>query len=629
MSASRSRSRVSSRLGHGPSISYAQSALPDGPVDEETVELLGELVHPHHEQHETLVGDDGDEGDSQNSERQHLPWWRRPSPWWLMVATPFSTIAMSATLAPKVEIYTLLACSVHKPEIFKNMQTYVPSIFPRPLDAFYVNTTFPPSFDIATSNSASLVISMDEPIPSPCAADPVVQAAVAKLATVITTTMGTLGCLTTGWWGSVSDRFGRTRILGFTLFGLLVNDFTFIFVTKNHDRVPGGYWFLLLGPTVEGLFGGFTTGSAASHAYLADTTTSSDRSRVFSLFLGLVFVGLGIGPSFGGLLVRYSHNLLSVFYVATAIHASYAILVWIALPESLTKAQMLSASVQYQEDQRLLADQERTTLLRVQRLFSFLKPLTLFFPAPVEVGSSTKGRKWDWNMTLLAMAYGFTVSIMGSLTIKFQYLIAHYGWTSEYVRVTVGYLVSANGVTRAVYLAILLPLAIKLIKSNSKRPRSAESEPLLADSKSKPHSASFDLSLARVSLLIEVIAYTAMPFAPTGLIFTLCTMLSSFGGGFSPAVQSASLELYTRKTGESGNVESGRLFGALSVLQALCGQIIGPSLYGIVYVKTVATFPKAIFFVSVASVVISLTCLSLVRLPTDIKLDAEDVGGSG
>lgn len=57
-------------------------------------------------------------------------------------------------------------------------------------------------------------------------------------------------------FSQISDRFGRTRILGFTLFGLLSNDFIFIFVTKNYDRVPGGYWFLIGGPIIEGLAGG-------------------------------------------------------------------------------------------------------------------------------------------------------------------------------------------------------------------------------------------------------------------------------------------------------------------------------------------------------------------------------------
>ncbi|KAJ6597071.1 major facilitator superfamily domain-containing protein [Mycena vulgaris] len=621
---SRSRSRVSSSSRHRPgrSVSYAQSVLPDGPVDEETVELLSELMHPHHDQEETLVDDDEDA--QRNAERQRLPWWKRPSPWWLIMCTPLSTIAMSATMAPKIEIYTMLACSVHKPEIFRDTQllsAYLPSSLRTHEEPN--GTSFPPSFDIAIKNATSPIISMTKPEISPCASDPVVQAAVAKLTTAITASMGVLGCLTTGWWGSFSDRHGRTRILGLTIFGLLITDFNFIFVTKNFDRIPGGYWFLIVGPIIEGCLGGFTSASAASHAYMADTTSPSERSRIFSVFLGLVFSGLGAGPTIGGLLVRFSHSLLSVFYLAGAVHASYAILAWFLLPESLTKTQMQTAYVQHQESMRLLYAVEPTLLIRFQRLFTFLKPLTIFFPEPVKTNpnhSPLKGRKWDWNLTLLAIAYGFTISIMGSVMVKFQYLITTYKWDSEYV----GYFLSITGATRAICLAVILPLAIKFAKSNFRQPR-PESDPLLSQSR-KPHSASFDLALARGSLVLEVIAYAAMPFAPTGLSFTLFTMLASMGAGFTPAVQSAALELYGQKNGSgSGSVESGKLFGALSVLQALCGQILGPSIYGLVYIKTVGTFPRAIFAVSVASVLVSFTCVSLVRLPSDIHTDVEEV----
>ncbi|KJA21992.1 hypothetical protein HYPSUDRAFT_202486 [Hypholoma sublateritium FD-334 SS-4] len=59
---------------------------------------------------------------------------------------------------------------------------------------------------------------------------------------------------------------------------------------------------------------------------------------------------------------------------------------------------------------------------------------------------------------------------------------------------------------------------------------------------------------------------------------------------FTPAV----LALYSRR----GGTEIWRLLGALSVLQALCSQIFGPTLYGLVYMKAVARYPATIFFVS-------------------------------
>ena len=44
-------------------------------------------------------------------------------------------------------------------------------------------------------------------------------------------------------------------------------------------------------------------------------------------------------------------------------------------------------------------------------------------------------------------------------------------------------------------------------------------------------------------------------------------------------------------------------------------QILGPSLFGVVYMKTVASFPEAMFYVFMASVLLSLSFLFLVQIP--------------
>ena len=84
-----------------------------------------------------------------------------------------------------------------------------------------------------------------------------------------------------------------------------------------------------------------------------------------------------------------------------------------------------------------------------------------------------------------------------------------------------------------------------------------------------PHSAAFDLGLARYSLALEVVCYTVIAFMPTALTFTVFAMLASWGGGFNPAVQALALELYTRRHKSREEAETGKLFGALSVVQAM------------------------------------------------------------
>ena len=75
----------------------------------------------------------------------------------------------------------------------------------------------------------------------------------------------------------------------------------------------------------------------ATHAYLSDTTTPATRSRTFSLMLGLLFCGMALGPTLGGLLISRTNNILSVFYAAATLHATYALLALFVVPESLTK----------------------------------------------------------------------------------------------------------------------------------------------------------------------------------------------------------------------------------------------------------------------------------------------------
>jgi hypothetical protein len=46
-------------------------------------------------------------------------------------------------------------------------------------------------------------------------------------------------------------------------------------------------------------------------------------------------------------------------------------------------------------------------------------------------------------------------------------------------------------------------------------------------------------------------------------------------------------------------------------------QILGPAMYGLVYMNTVATFPRAIFAVSIAMVTIAFMLLAFVKLPKE------------
>ena len=124
--------------------------------------------------------------------------------------------------------------------------------------------------------------------------------------------------------------------------------------------------------------------------------------------------------------------------------------------------------------------------------------------------------------------------------------------------------------------------------------------------------AHFNLTVARVSLLVELTAFILISLSTTGPQFYAASMMVSLGAGFNPLIQALALDLMP-----SGGKDAGKLFGAIGMLGALSSQVIGPTLFGIVYMATVATFPKAIFVVGAAVLFCAFTLLAFVRLPRD------------
>jgi len=114
-------------------------------------------------------------------------------------------------------------------------------------------------------------------------------------------------------------------------------------------------------------------------------------------------------------------------------------------------------------------------------------------------------------------------------------------------------------------------------------------------------------------------------------MFVGATSLGSASAGVMPAAQSFALStLQGRKLAENertarlhGNTDttteqdvapdSGKLFGAIAVLQAISQTILGPIIFGVIYSNTVASFPKAIFAVAGVLVLVAIVLTIFVR----------------
>lgn len=91
---------------------------------------------------------------------------------------PIISIAMGSTIAPKVDIYTTLACIQHKPEIMDNrsipLSLFTLTVAPTDNVSYF-------SYNDAKELPGAIDIPTQKPS-NPCKADPVVNAAVAQLA---------------------------------------------------------------------------------------------------------------------------------------------------------------------------------------------------------------------------------------------------------------------------------------------------------------------------------------------------------------------------------------------------------------------------------------------------------------
>ncbi|KAI0309145.1 major facilitator superfamily domain-containing protein [Amylostereum chailletii] len=503
--------------------------------------------------------------DEQLQQRKHRPWWRRPSYWWQICIIPVTLLAIAATVPAKIELINAVVCRSQR-----------------------------------ALRDGSL-----ETIPvAPCHSDPKVQAGATAILAAMTTLTGILACITTPRWGSLSDRHGRVFVLRVYGFGPLLADLAFLAVLLRPQYVPGGVWGVLWSSAIEGLFAVGTT--AASYAYLADTTETESRSRIFALYLGLYNVGQGLGPFMCSTITHLTGNSLNVYWLSIPVHLLFLLICWLILPESLLPIQMEVAQRKHQEE--IAARRPKEKWLSLSMLLSPFAPLGVFLPKSAPDNFSRNTRRKD----------------------------CFFGWASEMI----GLVLSLNSISKAAFLSVLLPLAIKFLKPNPHRelpsptrirppsPNPDASTPLLGRSTPISQSQAYtsnehnggllwDLALAKLSLVVQIGAFFLMSVATTSWAFVGGILSVSFGAGYTPTINTLALEFYRR----SGGTEAGKLFGAMTFVQVLGYQILGPAIFGFLFMTTVETHPKTILYAGMAIVFSCLIVLQFVRIPPDISTE--------
>ncbi|KAF8583727.1 MFS general substrate transporter [Ramaria rubella] len=596
---------------------------------------------------------------SKRLERIKKPWYRA-RPLWIAPFAVTASLCRGMTLAPRTEVFIQLACEEfsqgrhHHTSQHKHIQSLY-TTFPNhhyptsDADKKYTHLLIDrdpivtlPSVEKPTSKSGS-VDDKDPPDekvrPVNCSANPAVQAGAAKLQTIMTTIMGLLSALTTGWWGQFGDQRGRTKVIASATFGLLFTDVMFLIASNPPEILRGrAHTLLLVAPVLEGLLGGWSTLQGATHAYISDCTSAGSRAQIFSRFTGVFHVGLALGPEIAALLLRSTHSTTKVFRTSVVCAFINLFLLLFVFPESLdkeTREQNIKAAKEAKEKALQAAHGKRGLWRPVKTaLKTFVEPLGILGPKLRE-----RGRGLDWTLTLVSLSMFTFYLSLGLNQMKYLYAKHVFSWDGE----TLSYYITAVGTARALHLLLILPTIIRLLKPppvvNASQPTSTTQGKKVAPTpKGLLAEIKFDLLVAKVSAVVDILSHVLATLAliSSEALFVGFTTISSFGAGMTPALQSVAMStLYLREGGgqnnegpSKGGAEVGKLFGAFSVVQAVGSMILGPMLFGTVYSTTVRSYPKAIFVVAAGLLLVSLAMLLLIRpprvdIPIEIRVETE------
>ncbi|KAI1101097.1 MFS general substrate transporter, partial [Jackrogersella minutella] len=501
-----------------------------------------------------------------------LPWWRRPSVYWLLGPYFLFTLAFGGVIVPKLNLIVDLICRNY----FSERQLLDPSF------------TFTP-----------VIMGGDNPQCN----DPRVQKNVAAFTLVLSALTGALSALTAPKLGSLSDRYGRKRLMVISSCGGLANEVVTIFAAQFPESVS--YHWLILGAFFDGIMGSFTAGSILGHSYTSDCAGPSKRGVHIGYLHACLFTGLAFGPLLAGYFVEWTGSLVFIFYIVLGCHSFVISYFWFFLPESVSKKRQLAAREKHRAQAEATAVQLRSEIpssvesVVGPRATSFLNnrmgtwlPAVLsanpLAPLKILAPSGRNNSRLRRNLIILALIDTMIMSsAMGANTVIVLYSEYMFDWgTLEASR-----FVSVVSMVRVVILLFILPVINYIFRVRPlRRQRRESSDANVVETNSGADN--LDVWLLRFALVSDAVGTAGYIFVRREDLFVVCGLATAFGGLASATIQSAI-------TKHVPSERVGALLGAIGLLHAL-GRVFAPALFNGLYAGTVETFPQA-FFVLLAS----------------------------
>ncbi|KAL9102356.1 MAG: hypothetical protein Q9163_002478 [Psora crenata] len=553
---SRSRSQSGPLSQRHDAFTAAYGAI--DPVDhapDENEALLGSTKGRKHKEPPGIGNGHGDSDTplkwSGQRDFEGLPWWRTPSAR-APLTCPCGTIANGLGYAR----YT--GCSHPSPFSQRPSINLILSLICR--EYFSERSMQDPTFHMMP-----VIQGQDNP---QCQI-PEIQSLVSKFTLYGSLISGILSAIITPKLGALSDQYGRIKMLGVTVTGMVISETVFILVATYTDMLSVNW--ILVGYIFDGLGGSFIAAMALTYSYASDCAAPEKRNVVFGYYHGCLFGGIALGPLFAGYVVKATGNILSIFYIAIACHCAFLLFLAFVVPESLTKERQRAAR---DKKELIVAEQQagqiytRRPLSLAKAIFkgtNVLAPLAILWPT--EPGINPAVRR---NLFFLAAVDTTMFGVaMGSMTVILIYSEYMFGWGTFETSI----FLSTVNACRVAVLVILLPTMTRVIRGprSKRRQQSSGCDTL-------------DLGIIRVAIFFDLMGYVGYATVRSGPLFVVCGAIAAVGGMGSPTLQSA-------LTKHVPPDRTGQVLGAMGLLHA-SARVIAPAIFNLIYAQTVGRFTQ-------------------------------------
>ena len=482
---------------------------------------------------------DGDEDDRRQStigdDFANMPWYKRPSIWWVLAPFFLMACAFGGSITPKINLILELVCREYMSERMMKDPNYV---------------MIPVDFNNGDNGQCRI---------------PEVQSRVSILMLWGSLLAGGFSAITSPKLGALSDRYGRKLILVLTSTGTIASELITIYAATYPETFPPN--LLLIGFAIDGITGSFIVAMAIANAYAADCTPASRRAVAFGYFHGALFTGIAVGPVVAGYIVKATGRIVVIFWILLGVHLFFMSFIGLVVPESLSKKRQLAAREKHKGILREWAP--NADWINYMRSLNILEPLKVLWPTGP--GSSPALRR---NLFFLAAVDTIVFGVaMGSMTVIITYTNYMFGWGSF----ESGRFLTIVNSSRVFCLIILLPLLTHLVRGKPTASRLLKAKG--ADS--------FDINIIRAAVLFDTAGYLGYTLSRTGPMMILSGAVAAIGGIASPTLQ-ASLTKHVPSD------QTGQLLGATSLLHALA-RVIAPAIFNAIYAGTVKSFPQTVF----------------------------------